>query len=163
MAQILRGGFCISERIQADPCQPPRNPHFYKEKEEQGRDIFGARGSRGLTDPLETPKTSSLSSHLPSARMHAKLLQSRVQLFVTPWTEACQVPLSMGFSRQQYWSGSPCPPPGNLPYLGMNPCLLCLLHWHEGSLPLTSPGKPDNSLNYCIWTNIFPDTTLSKP
>ena len=69
----------------------------------------------------------------------------------------------MGFSRQQYWSGSPCPPPGNLPYLGMNPCLLCLLHWHEGSLSLTSPGKPNNSLNYCIWTNIFPDTTLSKP
>ena len=84
MAQILRGGFCTSERIQADPCQPPRNPHFYKEKEEQGRDIFGARGSRGLTDPLETPNTSSLSSHLPGARMHAKLLQSRVQLFVSP-------------------------------------------------------------------------------
>ena len=32
-----------------------------------------------------------------------------------------------------------------------------------GFLSLTSPGKPDNSLNYCIWTNIFPDTTLSKP
>ena len=88
---------------------------------------------------------------------------SCVWLFATLWTIACQVPLSMGFSRQQYWSGSPCPPPGNLPYLGMNPCLLCLLHWHEGSLSLTSPGKPDYSLNYCIWTNIFPDTTLSKP
>ena len=40
---------------------------------------------------------------------------SRVQLFVTPWTVACQAPLSMGFSRQEYWSGLPCPPPGDLP------------------------------------------------
>ena len=34
-----------------------------------------------------------------------------VQLFATPWTVACQGPLSMGFSRQEYWSGLPCPPP----------------------------------------------------
>ena len=45
--------------------------------------------------------------------MHAHLL-SRVQLFVTPWAVARQAPLSMGFSRQEYWSGLPCPPPGNL-------------------------------------------------
>ena len=35
---------------------------------------------------------------------------SRVQLFATPWTVACQAPLSMGFSRQEYWSGLPFPP-----------------------------------------------------
>ena len=35
--------------------------------------------------------------------------------FVTPWTVARQAPLSMGFSRQEYWSGLPCPPPGVLP------------------------------------------------
>ena len=34
---------------------------------------------------------------------------------VTPWTAACQAPLSMGFSRQEYWSGLPFPSPGNLP------------------------------------------------
>ena len=34
---------------------------------------------------------------------------------VTLWTAACQAPLSMGFSRQEYWSGLPCPPPGDLP------------------------------------------------
>ena len=34
--------------------------------------------------------------------------------FVTPWTVALQAPLSMGFSRQEYWSGLPCPPPGDL-------------------------------------------------
>ena len=39
---------------------------------------------------------------------------SRVPLFVTPWTLAQQAPLSMGFSRQEHWSGFPCPPPGDL-------------------------------------------------
>ena len=40
---------------------------------------------------------------------------SHVQLFVTFWTVACQVPLSMGFSRQEYWNGLPYPPPEDLP------------------------------------------------
>ena len=40
---------------------------------------------------------------------------SHVQLYVTPWTVACQAPLSVGFSRQEYQSGLPCPPPGDLP------------------------------------------------
>ena len=40
---------------------------------------------------------------------------SCVQLFATPWTVACQAPLSMGFSRQEYWSGLPFPLPGDLP------------------------------------------------
>jgi len=34
---------------------------------------------------------------------------------VTPWTAICQAPLSTGFSRQEYWSGLSCPPPGDLP------------------------------------------------
>ena len=46
---------------------------------------------------------------------------SRVSLFVTPWTVAYQVPLSMGFSRQEHWSGLPFPSPGNLPYPGTEP------------------------------------------
>ena len=49
---------------------------------------------------------------------------SRVQLFVTLRTAALQVPLSMGFSRQEYWSGLPCPPPENLPDPGMEPTSL---------------------------------------
>ena len=40
---------------------------------------------------------------------------SHVQLFAAPWTVACQAPLSLGFSRQEYWSGLPCPSPGDLP------------------------------------------------
>ena len=48
-------------------------------------------------------------------------------LFATPWTVASQAPLSMGFSRQEYWSGLPRPPPGDLPNPGIKPT------------PLTSP------------------------
>ena len=51
---------------------------------------------------------------------HAKSL-SRVRLCVTPRTVACQAPLSMGFSRQEYWSGLPCPPPGHPPNPGIKP------------------------------------------
>ena len=40
---------------------------------------------------------------------------SRLKLFVTPWTITHQAPLSMEISRQEYWSGLPCPPPGDLP------------------------------------------------
>ena len=54
------------------------------------------------------------------------------------WTVAFQVPLSMGLSRQKYWSGLPCPPQGILSIQGTNPYLLCLLHW-QACLP---PGKP---------------------
>ena len=46
---------------------------------------------------------------------------SHIQLFVTPWTVACQAPLSVEFSRQEYWSGLPCPPPGDLPHPVIEP------------------------------------------
>ena len=52
--------------------------------------------------------------------MHACML-SHVQFFVTPRTVAHQAPLPMGFSRQEYWSGLPFPPPGNLPNPGIKP------------------------------------------
>ena len=68
---------------------------------------------------------------------------SRVQLFATLWSVARQAPLSMGFSRQEYWSGLPCPPPGDLPDPKIKLAhLLCLLHWQEDSLPLAPPGEP---------------------
>ena len=67
---------------------------------------------------------------------------SCVQFFVTLWTVACQAPLSVGFSRQEYCSGLPYLPPWDLLTEGLNPCLLCLLYWPAGSLPLMPPGKP---------------------
>ena len=49
---------------------------------------------------------------------------SLVQLYVTPWTVALQVPLSMGFSQQEYWSWLPCLPPRDLPNSGIKPMSL---------------------------------------
>ena len=49
---------------------------------------------------------------------------SHVQLFATLWPVACQAPPSMGFSRKEYWSGLPCPPPGDLPDPGIKPVSL---------------------------------------
>ena len=72
--------------------------------------------------------------------VRVKLLQSC--LFVTPWTAARQAPLSMGFSRQEYWSGLLCPPQGDLPDPGTDPCLLHRLPWQAGSLPLGPLEKP---------------------
>ena len=46
---------------------------------------------------------------------------SRVQLCATTWTVVRQAPLSMGFSKQEYWSRLPCPPPGDLPNPGIKP------------------------------------------
>ena len=49
---------------------------------------------------------------------------SCIQLFVTPWTVACQAPLSMAFSRQEYWRGLPFPSPEDLPDPGVEPASL---------------------------------------
>ena len=59
-------------------------------------------------------------------RVHACALShfSRVPLCAAVWTAASQVPLSMRFSRQEYWSGVPCPPPGDLPHPGIEPASL---------------------------------------
>ena len=59
---------------------------------------------------------------------------SRVRLFATPWTVACQVPLSMGLPRQEYWSGLPFPSPGDLPDPGTELVSLAL---QVDSLPLS--------------------------
>ena len=67
---------------------------------------------------------------------------SHVQLFETPWTVARQAPLSLGFSRQEYWRGSPCPLPGNLPNPGIETRSPTL---QADSLPSKPPGKPKNT------------------
>ena len=62
------------------------------------------------------------------------MASSCVQLFATLWTAACQTPLSMGFSRQEYWSGLPCCPPGNLPNPGIKPASLTSAALADGFL-----------------------------
>ena len=83
----------------------------------------------------ETLPVNSISFHTPRLLrvcvcvcvcvcVSARLLlcsQSHVQLFATPWTVACQAPLSKGFSRQEYWSGLSFPSPGDLPGPGIKP------------------------------------------
>ena len=71
---------------------------------------------------------------------------SCVQFFSTLWTVIHQAPLSLGFSRQGYWSGIPSPLPGDLPNPGMNPSPLHLQHWQASSSALAPPGKPVNPL-----------------
>ena len=76
--------------------------------------------------------------HITSARMHVCML-SRFGLFATPWTVTYQAPLSMGFSRQEYWSGLPFPSPRDLPDPGIeseSPAL------QADALTSEPPGKP---------------------
>ena len=72
------------------------------------------------------------------ACVHAKSL-SHVPLCATLWTVAWQAPLFMGFFSQEYWSGLPCPPPGDLPIQGSNPRLL---HWQADSSWTEPLGRP---------------------
>ena len=67
---------------------------------------------------------------------------SRVRLFATPWTVAHQAPPSMGFSRQEYWSGLPFPSPGDLPDPGIEPRSPTL---QADALPSEPPGKPEQT------------------
>ena len=95
-----------------------------------------------------------------------------VQLSAIPWTVAYQASPSMGFSRQEYWSGLPFPSPGDLPDPGIKPRSPTL---QVDSLPAELPGKPHVSLystlihsihstyrslfSFCFWLNCTLKTT----
>ena len=91
-------------------------------------------------------KSTIVSNHVNSL-MHA-YVQSCFTLFATPWTVAHQAPLSMVFLRQEYWSGLPRPPPGDLPDQGIEPESLMSPTLAGRLFTLAPPGKPqliDNS------------------
>ena len=67
---------------------------------------------------------------------------SSVQFSAIPWFTALQAPLSMGFSRQEYWSGLPCPPPGDHPEPGVEPTSPESPGLQAKSLPLRHRGRP---------------------
>ena len=74
----------------------------------------------------------------------SRMLLSRfspVWLFATPWSVTHQTPLSKGLSRQEYWSGLWCPPPGDLPYPAIKPVSLTFSALSAASLPQAPPGK----------------------
>ena len=78
--------------------------------------------------------------------MKAKSL-SRARLLATPWTVACQAPLSMEFSRQEYWSGLPFPTPGDLPDPGIEPMHLVSPALTGGFFITVPPRKPTKRVN----------------
>ena len=115
----------------------------------------------------EVPKYWSFSFSMSPSNEHPGLISSHAQLFATPWTAAHQAPLSMGFSRQGYWSGLPFPSPRDLPNPGIDPGSPAL---QADSLPSELKGKSDydevifgDHRNYggeaCTWCTIpsFPD------
>ena len=104
-----------------------------------------------LPDPGNKPRSPALQEDaLPSELLGkpreiykgSQIIFSRTEI---PWTVACQAPLSMEFSRQEYWSGFPFPSPGDLPDPGNKPRSLTL---QADSLPSEPPGKP-------LYVNLF--------
>ena len=69
-------------------------------------------------------------------------VHSCVRLFATPWTVAHQAPLSMGFPRQEYWSGVPFPPPGDLSNPGVEPVFPASPALAGGFFTTMAPGEP---------------------
>ena len=127
----------------------------------------------------------SFALTLPDRKcLHAQLF-SHVWFFVTPWTVAWQAPLFMGFSRQEYWSGLPCPPPWDLHDPGIEPASLaspvlaggfftnCATYsmLTRDSALLSLPSCPfcgssvvfnTYSDNLCLWIQIWTFTFLLK-
>ena len=99
--------------------------------------VLIAAGKVDLSVAWKGVLTTEPDPHLFS-KMKVKSL-SRIRLFGTPWTVAYQAPPSMGFSRQECWSGLPFPSPGDLPDPGIEPGSLTL---QADASPSESPGKP---------------------
>ena len=79
-----------------------------------------------------------------------ELVTHHVKLFVTPWTAAHQAPLSLKFSRQEYWSGWPFLSPGDLPNPGIEPSFLASPALAGGFFTAVPRGKPHLSLSLCL-------------
>ena len=107
----------------------------------------------------------NLASSWPSCHISlgASVLShfSHVQLSETLWTVARQAPLSMGFSRQEYWSGLPCPPPGSPPNPGIEPASPVSPALQAASLGLSHHAHKAVVFPHplCLW--VFPGTVVS--
>ena len=95
----------------------------------------------GLVHERMSPNLKNADVKMGSFRVlvgYGLITESYPTLFATLWTVARPAPLSMGLPSQEYWSGLPFPPPGDLPTQGSYPCLL---HWQEDSLLLSHLGR----------------------
>ena len=140
--------FSRQEHWSGLPFPPPWNlPHSRTEPASLASPALQAdslpRSHGGSLDPAacKTKSTSGLCSfesqyYFLSLKVQFSSVQSlsRVRLFLTPRTVTHQAPLSTGLSRQEYWSGFPCPPPGGLPDPGIKPVSPAL---QADSLPLS--------------------------
>ena len=88
---------------------------------------------------------------------------SRVQLFATPWAVARQAPLSVEFSGQEYWSGLPCPPPGNLPDPGIEPVSLTSPALAGGFFTISATWEFQQSVMEIVWDSGPILGNLSEP
>ena len=100
----------------------------------------------------------------PSLPVHVLSHFSCARLFATPQTVVRQAPLSMGFSRQEYWSGLPCPPPGDRPNPRMEATSLRSPVLQADSLPLVPPRKPwpQSTAHKDTWDVSFPESIVTE-
>ena len=112
---------------------------------ETGQRLYGGAQAQRLLAANEGKETTQLKHIFPEGSLNKRKVKvkvkslSRVRLFATPWTVAHQAPPSMGFSRQEYWSGLPFPSPGDLPDPGIEPRSPTL---QADALTSEPPGKP---------------------
>jgi len=110
--------------------------------------IFLQISPRWLQEQVQTPLAKPLKHYQNRDWLCVCCVLSlkRVQLFETPWTVAPKAPLSMEFSRQEYWSGLPFPPLGDLPNPGIKPTSLASPASAGGFFTTVPPGKPQDWL-----------------
>ena len=104
----------------------------------KSRDLFKKlRDTKGIFHAQMCTIKDRNARDLTSVKLFSRVFVT--QTLVTQWTVASQVPSSMGFSRQEYWSGLPFPSPGDLPDPGIKPRSPTL---QADALPSEPPGKP---------------------
>ena len=135
-------------KAQSFPGEHSRNPCFWRQTPQVAFSLryFSTSNNYALQRRLwlsELGERGGDCVPLASSGQKAVLRRfSHARLFLTPWTAARQAPPSIGFSRQEYCSGSPCPSPGDLPNPGTEPTSPAL---QVDSLPSEPPEKPKNT------------------
>ena len=104
--------------------------------------LWASFGGLGVAGRIQREDLTYTSKHpsVPECHWHVCVLLAQSCLTLcNPWTIACKAPLSMGWSRQEYWSGFPCPPPGDLSNPGMEPVSLVSFALQADSLSTAPP------------------------
>ena len=162
---------CIRRRLRkvyacvaSSPASTRERSHllsFYRDLEEMPKEEQATTAKIVTKEELQGEPTASAAEFMvpdPEAASWAPLSavcqHCRVRLFVTPWTVAYEAPPSMGFSRQEYWSGLPFPSPGDLPHPGIEPWSSAL---QADALPSKPPGKA-----FQVPSAVFHDSLLRR-